>query len=354
VRGPTEEAPAHALENIGDNVGVTEEVRERETHLNNLDSMVVHVTMPELPRPPADSKLCYVRMTKHFQMESSEWKGTLTSAAGLATNVVRWRYKKRDGDSMEEDSETREIESNARIVQWSDGSYTMHVGDETLECKHEATENNVHHLFVKQAAEQSATKDPLMMIESHGIVNDRFAVRPFRSSKVSRAIMSTISREFNQRTDKSDLLIKKQVDAAEHAQELAQQESMRMRNQARSAAQKRRSGYGGAMTEDFLERDVEEGDVGGMARQWKQRNRVSNADALRRAKRGAVRGGKRPRDSDESSSSSEDEAPARRRAASPSESSSSSDASDAEEVALKKRAAPAKKSHVVDSSSDDD
>jgi hypothetical protein len=48
------------------------------------------------------------------------------------------------------------------------------------------------------------------------------------------------------------------------------------------------------MTEDFLERETEEGDVGSMAKSWKQRNKT-DAGALRNAKRGNVKGGKRPR-----------------------------------------------------------
>ena len=50
---------------------------------------------------------------------------------------------------------------------------------------------------------------------------------------MSKAILSTISREFNTRADKSDLFIKKHVDEQKLQNELAQQESMRMRNQVK-------------------------------------------------------------------------------------------------------------------------
>jgi RNA polymerase-associated protein LEO1 len=54
---------------------------------------------------------------------------------GFVPNMVRWRYK-RDGNTGERlrDSDGHLIrESNSRIVQWEDGSYTLHVGNQAFE-----------------------------------------------------------------------------------------------------------------------------------------------------------------------------------------------------------------------------
>ena len=90
----------------------------------------VHYELPDLPRPAADSKNLYlVRMPNILQIEprpfdarsycpeaDEEDEGTKRTE-----NVVRWR-----------EGEGGERQSNARIVNWSDGSMTLHVGSEVL------------------------------------------------------------------------------------------------------------------------------------------------------------------------------------------------------------------------------
>lgn len=53
---------------------------------------------------------------------------------GYVHNMVRWRYKSNnDGEILRHDDGTPIRESNTRLVKWSDGSYTLHVGSEVLE-----------------------------------------------------------------------------------------------------------------------------------------------------------------------------------------------------------------------------
>mmetsp|Transcript_9671 Transcript_9671/g.23637 ORF Transcript_9671/g.23637 Transcript_9671/m.23637 type:complete len:576 (-) Transcript_9671:93-1820(-) len=55
---------------------------------------------------------------------------------GYVHNMIRWRYKTRaDGSGeYERDSRGEPVrESNSRLVKWSDGSFTLHVGTEVLE-----------------------------------------------------------------------------------------------------------------------------------------------------------------------------------------------------------------------------
>ena len=58
-------------------------------------------------------------------------------------NTIRWRYGK--------DQEGNEIkESNARIVKWSDGSLSLHLGNEIFDIFKMPIEGLQNHLFVQQ------------------------------------------------------------------------------------------------------------------------------------------------------------------------------------------------------------
>ncbi|KAL3790657.1 hypothetical protein HJC23_009757 [Cyclotella cryptica] len=55
---------------------------------------------------------------------------------GYVHNMIRWRYKYNPDDDSQiiRDGEGNPVrESNTRLVKWSDGSYTLHVGQEVLE-----------------------------------------------------------------------------------------------------------------------------------------------------------------------------------------------------------------------------
>jgi RNA polymerase-associated protein LEO1 len=60
---------------------------------------------------------------------------------GYVHNMIRWRYKVdeetgellRGGSDDNHDDDSLVRESNTRLVKWSDGSYTLHVGQEVLE-----------------------------------------------------------------------------------------------------------------------------------------------------------------------------------------------------------------------------
>ncbi|XP_029807924.1 RNA polymerase-associated protein LEO1-like [Suricata suricatta] len=58
-------------------------------------------------------------------------------------NTIRWR-KRRD----EEGNEVKE--SNARVVRWSDGSLSLHLGSEVFDVYKAPLQGNYNHLFVRE------------------------------------------------------------------------------------------------------------------------------------------------------------------------------------------------------------
>lgn len=351
-RGPAVPVPAGSMGSLS--ASAAERAEEREA----AQGETLPLTLPTLPRPDPHARMGYLKLSKHLQLEPVVWEGKLSGTSATSQNVVRWRYKKaKEGEGEGEGAEGAEagrgVESNARVVKWSDGTFTLHVGTEVLELKEEDLEENVHHIFVKQQAKHSTTDEEVFVVEGHGVLQSKLSVKPYRTSAVSKHIISSISREYNSKVDKSEMFIKKAIDENQQKQALTQKESMRIRNQAKHEAQSRRRGGGMEMTEDFLERDVE-GDVGGMARAWKSRGRL-NTSKLQKAKGGRAAGKKRGRDSEsesESASSSESDRP---RKVSSSSSSGSESSGDEEPAQFKKKTAAAggsKKGVLDDSDSD--
>ena len=73
---------------------------------------------------------------KTFQLETetiTHADGTTETRPADVHNVIRWRHVlDEDGKQvMGEDGEPK-IESNAKFVRWSDGSLTLHIGEEVL------------------------------------------------------------------------------------------------------------------------------------------------------------------------------------------------------------------------------
>ena len=70
----------------------------------------------------------YDRRTHDPEAEEDHYRG-------YVHNMVRWRYREDDDGEYVRDKVSGEPvrESNTRLVKWSDGSYTLHVGREVLE-----------------------------------------------------------------------------------------------------------------------------------------------------------------------------------------------------------------------------
>jgi len=59
------------------------------------------------------------------------------------SNTIRWReYMNKKGDMVKE--------SNARFVRWSDGSMTLHLGNETFDVYKQPLHGDHNHMFIRQ------------------------------------------------------------------------------------------------------------------------------------------------------------------------------------------------------------
>ena len=177
-RGPVEDAPEHAIQDS--HVGRDRRAVPKDT---------LKFSIPELPRPPKGARLIYANPPKrHLSVDHAPFSTVDQEAKRIASqraldrfyesaSSMRWRFKAAEGESAEA-WEKRGKESNARFVEWSDGSVTLHVGAEVLQVKHEGLERNDHHLYVAHHAakfiqDDGDTGPGVPIIEGHGILEAR-------------------------------------------------------------------------------------------------------------------------------------------------------------------------------------
>uniref|UniRef100_A0A3P8UGY1 RNA polymerase-associated protein LEO1 n=1 Tax=Amphiprion percula TaxID=161767 RepID=A0A3P8UGY1_AMPPE len=95
-------------------------------------------------------------------------------------NTIRWRVK-RD----EEGNETRE--SNARIVKWSDGSMSLHLGNEVFDVYKAPLQGDHNHLFIRQGTGlqgQAVFKTKLTFSATHRKMTLSLADRCSKTQKI--------------------------------------------------------------------------------------------------------------------------------------------------------------------------
>eukprot|EP00964_Phaeocystis_antarctica_P072112 scaffold44064_cov70-Phaeocystis_antarctica.AAC.1 len=125
----------------------------------------LHYELPLLPRPEVGSELYTMRLPNILSIEprafdpltfedADEEQNTIM---GKTDNIIRWR-----------ETEEGVRQSNARMVTWSDGSMTLHVGDEVLTAAPQKVEGG-NQLFTRHKGSN---------LECHGLVRKKLVLQP--------------------------------------------------------------------------------------------------------------------------------------------------------------------------------
>ncbi|CAB9525602.1 Protein LEO1 [Seminavis robusta] len=131
-----EEAEA---ERIGADDAQVDELSPKQPTAPKIDPRTMVVLEPT--RPPEDTTLHVTKLPNLVGIQPDAFDPATYSARaeeeeyGHVLDMMRWRYKKdKDGQMMRDEQNGKLIrESNARLIQWEDGSYTLHVGKEALQ-----------------------------------------------------------------------------------------------------------------------------------------------------------------------------------------------------------------------------
>lgn len=118
--------------NVGENQTKSGERMNRTQHATVLqanrpeDGTSLHMT--KLPNVVAIQPTAFDEATYDEKKEEEQYKGYMH-------NMVRWRYKREEDGALIRDGKDGSLvrESNTKLVKWSDGSFTLHIGKEAFD-----------------------------------------------------------------------------------------------------------------------------------------------------------------------------------------------------------------------------
>ncbi|KAL7679456.1 putative leo1-like protein [Plasmopara halstedii] len=157
--------------------------------------------LPRTPKAPNTTKYFISKMPnilrfvpEPYTKEGIRAEMENSSDETLYRNYVRWRYK-RDPVSgrvlLDEETKLPLRESNAKLVQWEDGTFSMFVGKEALAMSRQKLANSF--LFVNEMASdgpQFQDSDDVVpgqesVLECHARLQEKFTIRPMTTASKS-------------------------------------------------------------------------------------------------------------------------------------------------------------------------
>ncbi|KAH9420566.1 Paf1 complex component [Dermatophagoides pteronyssinus] len=129
-------------------------------------------------------------------------------------NTVRWR------NVTDEDGETHSRESNARVVEWSDGSRSLHLGDEIFDIQTLNLlpgENN--HLYIRQGTG----------LQGQSVFKTKLTFRPFSTESVTHRKLTMSLADRSQKTQKICVLPNVGKDPEAHRSEMIKKEEVKLK-----------------------------------------------------------------------------------------------------------------------------
>uniref|UniRef100_A0A4W3KHY2 RNA polymerase-associated protein LEO1 n=1 Tax=Callorhinchus milii TaxID=7868 RepID=A0A4W3KHY2_CALMI len=138
-------------------------------------------------------------------------------------NTIRWRVRK-----DEEGTESRE--SNARIVKWSDGSMSLHLGNEVFDVYKAPLQGDHNHLFIRQGTG----------LQGQAVFKTKLTFRPHSTDSATHRKMTLSLADRCSKTQKIRILPMAGRDPESQRSEMIKKEEERLRASIRRESQQRR------------------------------------------------------------------------------------------------------------------
>jgi RNA polymerase-associated protein LEO1 len=236
----------------------------------------VHLTVPAVDAPPAVSpesgktELYFTRLPNMLGIQPEAFELDTYSAAVeqadyAVHDMVRWRYKRDEAGhlvrtaTIDNTDGKLQRESNTRLVEWEDGSWTLHIGKEAFEVDAVNSGGNEFaglngYLYLSQTATKQAMPENELdeyndnddaeeepagtVLECMGPVVSRLVARPSLSSQAHKSLTVAI----RQRTIKKARIAEF---VTQDDPEKMKQERIQVNTELEKAAARKRGGYGG-------------------------------------------------------------------------------------------------------------
>lgn len=190
--------------------------------------------------PNLGSKIHYVKLpnflsidTRQYDPESYEDEiddDELLDNEGRARlklkveNTIRWR-KVQNSEGKEE------VQSNARIVEWSDGTMSLYLGSEVFDVN-EKSIGECSHLFIRQGLRQG--------LQGLAIFNSKLSIRPYSTESLTHRKLTLSLADRSQKTQKIRMLNNPGQDPEVRLSELSKREDDKMKATLRRESKQRR------------------------------------------------------------------------------------------------------------------
>ncbi|KAK9869756.1 hypothetical protein WA026_003488 [Henosepilachna vigintioctopunctata] len=133
-------------------------------------------------------------------------------------NTVRWR------EVMDEDGNIKK-ESNARIVRWSDGSYSLHLGSEIFDVYKQPLQGDHNHLFIRQGTG----------LQGQAVFRTKLSFRPHSTESFTHRKMTLSLADRSQKTSGIKILSQVGVDPDQDRYTRLKKEEEKLRQSARAS-----------------------------------------------------------------------------------------------------------------------
>jgi len=176
-------------------------------------------------------------------------------------NTIRWRTQKdKKGQPVIDPQTVQEVkESNARVVRWSDGSYSLHLGSEIFDI-HKlgmlSGENN--HLFVRQG----------VGLHGQAVFRTKLSFRPHSTDSFTHRKITLSLADKSQKANKVRIINDLRTDPEADRSEKIKKEEDRLKASIRRENKVRRMrerAHSSGLTSRFVEGDYEEDEDGGVS-----------------------------------------------------------------------------------------
>ncbi|WAR01332.1 LEO1-like protein [Mya arenaria] len=172
-------------------------------------------------------------------------------------NTIRWRtLKDEEGNDLKDEMGRPVRESNARCVRWSDGSMSLHLGDEIFDIHTMPIQGDFNHLFVRQGTG----------LQGQSIFKTKLSFRPHSTESFTHRKMTLSLADRSTKKQKVKILPISGHDPESQRSEMIKKEEERLRASMKRESQKRRvrerahgKGLSGGYLEGYEDDEDEEG-----------------------------------------------------------------------------------------------
>lgn len=194
---------------------------------------------------------------------------------GYVHNMIRWRYQRDENGALVREGGDLVRESNSKIVKWSDGSYTLHIGNEAFDIQNVDSSNSTGfpglngYVYLSQKAtfqteddDETQEQNGGTVLECVGPVASRLVAKPSSlQSESHKSLTVAVRQRTVKRAKIAQYMTEEDPEKLKMERIKYNEDADKLRQRKRATGGYRSGGGGGrrGMNRSYLEADDDEG-----------------------------------------------------------------------------------------------